>query len=149
MRRDDRYGVVVIDGDTVGAGALVCNRRALRDYLNGGGWVLALDATPADFSRVFDGLTGFAARPVHGRQGASVFMFREAVVHGVPNVQMLDDRSLVPLDAGRLPDRALRMAIAEQARQVAATLARRLEHPDTGIRARARTRQAGVLAGAR
>jgi hypothetical protein len=129
---DRRYGLVVFDGDRLAARALAGDRRALRDYLDGGGWVLALDASSADFARVLDGLTGFSARPVHGSAGASVFMFREAVVRGVPTVEMLDAPSLVPSGAFGLSAGARRAAIAGQARRLAQMIATRLQHPDTG-----------------
>jgi hypothetical protein len=80
-------------------------------------------------------LTGFNSRPVHGRDSASVEMFRESDAYGRPTVQILEDPTLVPGDASRLSAAERRAAVAGQVRRVAGMVATRLWHRDTAIEA--------------
>jgi hypothetical protein len=139
LSRDHGYGVLVLDGDTITPAALAADRTQLRAYLDSGGWVLALDVDPADFSRAINGLTGFTARPPHGTQSSRAFLFRDTTLKGIPAVVMLDAPSLTPLNANQLSPNARRAATAAQAQRIAALIRTRLLNPNSGLQTPARS----------
>jgi hypothetical protein len=144
LSRDHGYGVLVLDGDTITPAALAADRTQLRAYLDSGGWVLALDVDPADFSRAINGLTGFTARPPHGTQSSRAFLFRDTTLKGIPAVVMLDAPSLTPLNANQLSPNARRAATAAQAQRIAALIRTRLLNPNSGLQTPARERVTGA-----
>jgi hypothetical protein len=144
LSRDHSYGVLVLDGDTITPAALARDRSQLRAYLNHGGWVLALDAHPADFSHAINSLTGFTARPPHGTQTSRAFLFRQTTINSIPATVMLDAPSFTPLNARQLNPNARRAATAAQTQRIAALIRTRLLNPNSGLQAPARERVTGA-----
>jgi hypothetical protein len=136
LRHKRRYRLLIIDGDTMSPARLARRRRQIDRYLDGGGRVLALDVGPGHFSRALDRLTRFSVRPKgvapSGGRSSRAFLFRQAVVGGVPTVAMLDAPSLEPMGAERLAPSARREAAADQAGRVAGLIRARLQ-PGAGL----------------
>jgi hypothetical protein len=136
VRQNRRYKLLIVDGDTMAPASLARHRRAIDRYLDGGGRVLALDMRPGHFARALNDLTGISVDPIGpSRHSSRAFMFRQAVVGGVPAVLILDATRLQPLGAARATRSARRKAVIDLAGRVAALIHARLR-PHVGVPAR-------------
>jgi hypothetical protein len=134
MRHNHRYRMLILDGDALSPGAVARRRRAIDRYMDGGGWVLALDVRAGHFARALDRLTHFSARPDGAERSSRAFLFRDAVVYGTPTVLMLDVPAVNPVGGLRTGSSVARAAEADQDASIAADLiATRLVHPNTGV----------------
>jgi hypothetical protein len=131
LRRNRRYRLLVLDGDSLSPAALARRRRAIGRYMDRGGWVLALDVGPGHFTRTLDRLTSFTV----GGAGRSsrAFLFRDAVVHGHPSVLMFDAPSLGSVGAAAASAATHQGAADNQAAQAAYLMRARLLRPATGV----------------
>jgi hypothetical protein len=140
LRRTRRYRLLVLDGDALSPAGLARRRRAIDRYMDGHGWVLALDVRRGHFARALDRLTGLSVRPVTGGRSARVFFFRQAKVGRVPAVLTLRASRLRPRGALQLPPSGRHEAAVEQAARIAGMVRRRLLRPRTGLPERPRMR---------
>jgi hypothetical protein len=134
LRHNHRYRLLILDGDTLSPAALAKRRPAIDRYMDGGGWVLALDVRAGHFARTLDKLTHFSAHPEGAQRSSRAFLFRDAVVYGTPTVIMVDVPPLNPMGGPRTIPSVARAA--DKAAQSAGSLIRtRLVHPNTGLEA--------------
>ena len=134
LRQTRRYRLLIVDGDSLSPAALARHRVAIDRYMDGHGWVLALDVRPGHFARALNRLTRFAVSPSAGAGRSSrAFLFRDAVIGGVPTTIVLDAPSLAPVGASRLGPSGRRGAVADQAARVAGLIRTRLRRPNAGL----------------
>ncbi len=140
LRRNRRYRLLILDGDALSPSALARRGRAINRYMDGHGWVLALDVRRGHLARALDRLTGLSVRPVTGGRSARVFLFRHARVGRLPAVVTLRAPRLRPRGALQLPPSGRHQAVVDQAARIAGRLRARLLRPRVGLPARGRVR---------
>jgi hypothetical protein len=111
----------VLDGDAFSPRGMA-RRRELRRFSNDGRWVLVLDVGSRHHRRVLARHTGFEAL-ARGRHRSRSFLFRHAVVNGVPRTIMLDTERLAPAGSGNLGPKRLRRSKRAEANRVADLIA--------------------------
>jgi hypothetical protein len=133
MRNRRRHRLLVLDGHAQSPSELAKRRAAIGRFMDGGGWVLALDVRGGHFARTLDRLTRFSATPTGVERTSRAFLFRDAVVHGRPGVLMLDVQQLAPAAAQRLNAARQGAAAPRQVADVARLIRERLQQPATGV----------------
>jgi hypothetical protein len=123
-----RHELLVLDGDELSARRMA-RRRELKDFSNGGRWVLALDVGSRHHKRALAKHTGFEAL-ANGRHESRSFLFRHTVVDGVPRTLMLDTERLAPRGAAELARKQRRKSKRAEANRVADLIAERVSAGD-------------------
>jgi hypothetical protein len=124
-RRGGKHDLLVLDGDALSARKM-SRRRELHGFANSGRWVLALDVGSRHHRRALAKRTGFEAL-AEGRHRSRSFMFRHAVVDGVPRTLMLDTERLRPTGTHSVSPGKRRKSTRKEASRVAGLMADRLE----------------------
>jgi hypothetical protein len=133
MRNRRRHRLLVLDGHALSPSELAKRGAAIDRYMDGGGWVLALDVRGGHFARTLDRLTRFSAASAGVERTSRAFLFRDAVVHGRPGVIMFDAQQLAPAGVQRLTAARQQTASARQVADVARLIRERLQRPATGV----------------
>ena len=136
-RHGGKHDLLVLDGDELSARRMA-RLRELKDFSNGGRWVLALDVGSRHHRRALAKYTGFEAL-AEGEHRSRSFLFRHTVVDGVPRTLMLDTERLRPTGTHSVGPRQRRKSTRKEAKRVAGMIADRLEASDEEL-----ARAAGV-----
>jgi hypothetical protein len=133
LRQRRRYRLLILDGDALTPAELARRRRAINRYMDGRGWVLALDVRRGHFARALDRLTRLSVRPTSGGTSARLFLFRHALVGRVPATVTLRAARLSPFGSAQLPPSGREKALADHTARLARLVSARLLRPSTGL----------------
>ncbi len=123
-----KHDLLIVDGDALSARRMA-RRRELRQFSNSGRWVLALDVGSKHHHRALAKHTGFEAL-AQGKHKSRAFLFRHAVVDGVPREIMLDSERLIPTGSEDVAKKQRRKSKRREAKRVASLIAERVRADD-------------------
>jgi len=123
-----RHDLLVVDGDHLSAGKMA-RRKELRNFSNQGRWVLALDLESNHHSRAIAKRTGFEAL-ADGEHTSRAFLFRHAIINGVPTEVMLDSERLRPTGTKGSGKGKRRKSTRREVRRIAKMVAERIRADD-------------------
>jgi hypothetical protein len=127
-RHGAKHDLLVLDGDELSARRMA-RLRELKDFSNGGRWVLALDVGSRHHRKALAKYTGFEAL-AEGEHRSRSFLFRRTVVDGVPRTVMLDTVRLAPGGAEDIARKQRRKSRRAEANRVADLISERVTAGD-------------------
>src|SRR5262249_5601116 len=122
------HNLLIVDGDTLSPKRMARN-KLLKKFSKSGRWVLALDVGSKHHSRALADATGFQAL-AQGKHTSRAFLFRQAVINGIPTMTMLDSERLTPGEPKAVGRKQRRKSKRAEAKRVANLIAQRIESTD-------------------